>query len=76
MLARALVALALFLSGAAALANQVVWQRALKIFVGGSEELASMVVVLVFMGGGWPRTAPRGSPTRSGPSRCSREPSP
>lgn len=45
------MSLALFLSGAAALANQVVWQRSLKIFVGGSEELASMVVVLVFMGG-------------------------
>ena len=35
----------------AGLVNQVVWQRALKIFLGGSETLSAMVVVLVFMGG-------------------------
>jgi len=43
--------LALCLSGMAGLVNQVVWQRALKIFLGGSETLSAMVVVLVFMGG-------------------------
>jgi spermidine synthase len=42
---------ALALSGVAGLVNQVVWQRALKIFLGGSETLSAMVVVLVFMGG-------------------------
>lgn len=41
--------LALALSGVAGLVNQVVWQRALKIFLGGSETLSAMVVVLVFM---------------------------
>ena len=40
---------ALFASGVAGVVNQVVWQRALKIFLGGSETLSSMVVVLVFM---------------------------
>jgi spermidine synthase len=45
---------ALFLSGAAGLINQVVWQRALKVFLGGSETISSMVVVFVFLGGlGW-----------------------
>ena len=47
----ALVWTALALSGVAGLVNQVVWQRALKIFLGGSETLSAMVVVLVFMGG-------------------------
>jgi predicted membrane-bound spermidine synthase len=46
-----LVALSLFSSGAAGLVNQVVWQRSLKIFLGGSEAICSMVVVLVFMAG-------------------------
>jgi hypothetical protein len=41
----------LFLSGAGGLVNQVVWQRALKIFLGGSETISSMIVVLVFLGG-------------------------
>src|SRR5262245_35582102 len=41
--------LVLFLSGAAALVNQVVWQRSLSVFIGGSESLSAMVVVLVFM---------------------------
>lgn len=45
------VGITLLLSGAAGLINQVVWQRSLKIFLGGSETVASMVVVLVFMGG-------------------------
>jgi len=44
-----LVLAALFVSGVASIINQVVWQRALKIFLGGSEALSSMVVVLVFM---------------------------
>ncbi len=39
----------LFFSGAAGIINQVVWQRALKVFLGGSEALSSMTVVLVFM---------------------------
>lgn len=39
----------LVLSGVAGVLNQVVWQRALKIFLGGSETLSAMVVVLVFM---------------------------
>ena len=45
----ALVLGALFLSGVASIVNQVVWQRALKIFLGGSESISAMVVVLVFM---------------------------
>lgn len=44
-----LVLAALFLSGVASIVNQVVWQRALKVFLGGSESISSMVVVLVFM---------------------------
>ncbi|MGB9148920.1 MAG: hypothetical protein WCB36_01600 [Burkholderiales bacterium] len=43
--------LALFASGAAGLINQVVWQRALKVFLGGSESISSMIVVLVFLAG-------------------------
>jgi spermidine synthase len=39
----------LFLSGTASIINQVVWQRGLKVFLGGSESISSMVVVLVFM---------------------------
>jgi spermidine synthase len=53
---------ALFASGVAGVLNQVVWQRALKIFLGGSETLSSMLVVLVFMLGlglGAALTAPR-----------------
>ena len=52
-IARAAVMLgtALFASGAAGLVNQVVWQRSLKIFLGGSETICSTVVVLVFMAG-------------------------
>lgn len=41
--------LATLFSGAAGLINQVIWQRALKVYLGGSEALSSMVVVLVFM---------------------------
>lgn len=42
---------ALGVSGVAGIVNQVVWQRALKIGLGGSETLSAMVVVLVFMAG-------------------------
>jgi len=42
---------ALLSSGAAGLINQVVWQRSLKVFLGGSETISSMAVVLVFMAG-------------------------
>jgi spermidine synthase len=45
------LAAALFVSGAAGLINQVVWQRALKLYLGGSEVVSAMVVVLVFMVG-------------------------
>jgi len=38
-------------SGVAGIVNQVVWQRALKVVLGGSETLSSMIVVLVFLGG-------------------------
>lgn len=44
-----LVLLALFLSGVAAIVNQTVWQRALKVYLSGSEAISSMIVVLVFM---------------------------
>ncbi|PYV90108.1 MAG: hypothetical protein DMG05_11540, partial [Acidobacteria bacterium] len=43
--------LVLCFSGAAGLMNQVVWQRALKVFFGGSETISSMIVVLVFLAG-------------------------
>lgn len=49
--AAALLGSALLGSGAAGLINQVVWQRSLKVFLGGSETNCSTVVVLVFMGG-------------------------
>lgn len=39
----------LIASGVAGILNQVLWQRALKIFLGGSETLSAMVVVLVFL---------------------------
>lgn len=39
----------LFLSGFAGLINQVVWQRAIKIYLGGADAICSMLVVLVFM---------------------------
>ena len=47
----AVVLAALFFSGIASIVNQVVWQRALKIFLGGSETISAMVVILVFMMG-------------------------
>ncbi len=47
--ARHLVLTALFLSGVASILNQVLWQRALKLFLGGSESISAMIVVLVFM---------------------------
>ncbi len=40
---------ALLVSGASGLINQVVWQRGLKVFLGGCETLSSLVVVLVFI---------------------------
>ncbi len=43
--------LGLGLSGVAGIVNQVVWQRALKLFLGGSETLSAMIVVLVFLFG-------------------------
>ncbi len=46
-----LLGAALLSSGAAGLINQVIWQRALKVFLGGSETVCSTVVVLVFMAG-------------------------
>jgi spermidine synthase len=49
--ATAALGVGLLASGASALINQVVWQAALKRYLGGSEALSSMVVVLVFMGG-------------------------
>ncbi len=45
------VLFALLFSGISGILNQVVWQRALKIFFGGSETISAMIVVLVFMGG-------------------------
>ncbi|MFN7145092.1 MAG: hypothetical protein ACK4YP_15050, partial [Myxococcota bacterium] len=42
---------AVALSGAAGLVNQVAWQRALKVFLGGSEAASALVVVLVFLAG-------------------------
>jgi len=52
-LSRGWVALVIGLvcSGVAGIVNQVVWQRALKVVLGGSETLSSMIVVLVFLGG-------------------------
>ena len=44
-----LLLFALFLSGVAAIVNQTVWQRALKIYLAGSESASSMIIVLVFM---------------------------
>lgn len=43
--------LGLIASGIAGIVNQVAWQRGLKVVLGGSETLSSMVVVLVFLGG-------------------------
>ncbi|MDD2715807.1 MAG: hypothetical protein PHW04_07945 [Candidatus Wallbacteria bacterium] len=42
---------ALFLSGAAGLINEIVWQRALKIYFSGAEAVPAMLVVLSFMAG-------------------------
>ena len=39
----------LFLSGFSSLINQVVWQRAIKIYLGGADAICSMIVVFVFM---------------------------
>jgi spermidine synthase len=45
----ALLLLALFLSGASGLMNQIAWQRAVKVYLGNSETLSATLVVLVFM---------------------------
>ncbi len=45
------VLLSLFLSGLASIINQSIWQRAIKVYLSGSESLSSMIVVLVFMFG-------------------------
>jgi spermidine synthase len=45
------VVLALGFSGFSGLVNQVIWQRALRIYLGGSEALSGMIVVLVFLFG-------------------------
>ncbi len=42
---------ALALSGAASLANQVIWQRMLKLHFGGAEASSSALIVLVFLAG-------------------------
>ena len=47
--ARASLAVGLVCSGMAGIVNQVAWQRGLKVFLGGSETLSSMTVVLVFL---------------------------
>ncbi|GAB4159943.1 MAG: hypothetical protein Tsb009_37260 [Planctomycetaceae bacterium] len=39
----------LVLSGVAGIINQVLWQRALKIYLAGSEAISAMIVVFVFM---------------------------
>ena len=44
-----LVFLALFLSGFAAIVNETVWQRALKVYLAGCESASSMIIVMVFM---------------------------
>jgi spermidine synthase len=44
-----MVLLALLASGIASIINQVIWQRALKIYVSGSEAVSSMIIVFVFM---------------------------
>lgn len=49
MLVKALFFLFLFLSGFSSLINQVVWQRAIKIYLGGADAICSMIVVFVFM---------------------------
>ncbi|MHC4662056.1 MAG: spermine/spermidine synthase domain-containing protein [Planctomycetota bacterium] len=40
---------ALFLSGLAAIINQTVWQRALKVYLAGCESVSAMIVVMAFM---------------------------
>ena len=49
--AATLLGIALFELGAAGLINHVVWQRSLKVFLGGGETIWSTVAVLIFMGG-------------------------
>ena len=45
----AVLLFALFVSGASGLINQTAWQRAVKVYLGNSETISSMLVVLVFM---------------------------
>jgi len=49
--ALALLMAGLLGSGVAGVVNQVVWQRALRVYLGGSETLSAMVVVVVFLAG-------------------------
>ena len=51
MLQKYLFFIFLFLSGFSSLINQVVWQRAIKIYLGGADAICSMIVVFVFMFG-------------------------
>jgi len=46
-----LLFLALFMSGLAAIVNESVWQRALKVYLAGCESTSAMIVVLAFMVG-------------------------
>lgn len=45
----AVIGAALIISGVSGLVNQVVWQRALRVYLAGSESLSGMIVVLVFL---------------------------
>lgn len=49
MLSKSLFFIFLFISGFSSLINQVVWQRAIKIYLGGADAICSMIVVFVFM---------------------------
>lgn len=51
MLSKILFFIFLFFSGFSSLINQVVWQRAIKIYLGGADAICSMIVVFVFMFG-------------------------
>ena len=44
-----MLGIALFGSGFSGLTNEVIWQRSLKRFLGGSETLSTTLVILVFL---------------------------
>lgn len=48
-LAVTLLIVALMMSGVSGLINQVIWQRALRLYLAGSESLSGMIVILVFL---------------------------